>query len=387
MSSVEDISERTRLLALATIAPLAWGTTYVITATVLPPDRPLFSAAMRALPAGLVLLAVTRTLPPPGWRLKAVVLGLCNIGLFFPLVFLGAYRLPGGLAATLQAVSPLVVMALAVLILGERPGVRAVLAGLVGLLGVGLLVLRAPQTPDALGLAGALGSVLVSGLGFVLVRRWRPPVGMLTLVSWQLVVGGVLLVPLALLVEGAPPALDAPAVAGYLWLGGVATVLAYVCWFSALSRLPAGNVALVGLLNPVMGTVLGVAVLAESFGPAQAVGTALVVGSVLAARGPASADGDLDGVRGLPAVGVDDAEPVLADLPGLDVGGEGAVADHDRDVEVLPGARLQALDLEDGTLALRVGAAEVDALHRADGRGADAEVDALVLARGRARLP
>lgn len=384
---MEDISQRTRLLALAAVAPLAWGTTYVITATALPPDRPLFSAAMRALPAGLVLLAVTRTLPPPGWRLRALVLGLCNIGLFFPLVFLGAYRLPGGLAATLQAVSPLVVMALAVLILGERPGVRAVLAGLVGLLGVGLLVLRAPQVPDAVGLAGALGSVLVSGLGFVLVRRWRPPVGMLTMVSWQLVVGGVLLVPLALLVEGAPPALDASAVAGYGWLGGVATVLAYVCWFGALSRLPAGDVALVGLLNPVMGTVLGVVVLAESFGPAQAVGTALVLGSVLAARGrgPDSADRDLDGVRGLPAVGVDDPEPVLADLSGLHVGGEGAVADHDRDVEVLPGARLQALDLEHRALALGVGAAEVDALHRADGRGADAEVDAVLLARGGAR--
>ena len=64
----------------------------------LPPDRPMFAALMRALPAGLLLLAFTRTLPRGEWWWKSAVLGLCNIGLFFPLIFLSAYGLPGGLA-------------------------------------------------------------------------------------------------------------------------------------------------------------------------------------------------------------------------------------------------------------------------------------------------
>lgn len=273
---------------MAAVAPLAWGTTYLTTEALLPPDRPLFSAALRALPAGLLLLALRRELPPPGWWGRATVLGLCNIGLFFPLLFLAAYRLPGGLAATLQASSPLAVMALAWLLLGERAGRVRVGAALLGLSGVGLLVLRSPEGVDPVGLLGAAGSVTVSGLGFVLVKRWTPPVGMLSLVSWQLVVGGVVLVPVALAVEGAPPALDAPAVAGYVWLGGVGTVLAYACWFHGLTRMPAGAVALVGLLNPVVGTVLGVLVVGEVFGPAQALGTALALGGVVAGQ-PAAA--------------------------------------------------------------------------------------------------
>jgi len=65
------------------VAPIAWGTTYIVTENFLPPDRPLFAAAARALPAGLVLLAWRRQLPHGDWWWKAALLGLCNIGLFF----------------------------------------------------------------------------------------------------------------------------------------------------------------------------------------------------------------------------------------------------------------------------------------------------------------
>lgn len=279
---MESISTRT--IAITAVAPLVWGTTYLVTEQLLPPDRPLFAALMRALPAGLLLLAVTRTLPRGEWWWKAALLGACNIGLFFPLIFLAAYHLPGGLAATVQAASPLAVMAIAWVLLRERPGSVRVAAALVGLGGVSLLVLRSPDGVTALGLAGAFGSVLVSALGFVLVKRWPAPVPLLTMVSWQLVAGGLVLLPVALLVEGAPPAIDLPAAAGFVWIGAVGTVLAYTCWFYGLSHMPAGAVSLVGLLNPVTGTALGVVVVGEAFGWVQALGMLLVLGGVLAGQ-------------------------------------------------------------------------------------------------------
>ena len=263
------------------VAPIAWGSTYLVTEQFLPPDRPLFAATVRALPVGLVLLAFRHRLPRGDWWWKAIVLGLCNIGMFFPLIFLAAYHLPGGLAATLQATSPLAVMAIAFMVIGERAGVVRVAAALVGLVGVTLLVLRNPGEIDALGLAGAFGSVLVSAVGFVLIKRWEAPVDMLTLVSWQLVVGGLALLPVALLVEGAPPAVDLPAALGFLWIAGVGTGLAYVCWFRGLRLMTAGAVSIIGLVNPVVGTLLGIAFAHEAFGPVQALGMALVLGGVL----------------------------------------------------------------------------------------------------------
>jgi len=283
MSSMETTSVRT--LLITAVAPVAWGSTYLVTEQFLPADRPLFAALVRALPAGLLLLAFRRRLPQGIWWWRALVLGICNIGLFFPLIFLAAYHLPGGLAATLQATSPLAVMAMAAGLVHERPGTIRIGAALVGLVGVALLVLQSPGQVDTLGLVGAFGSVLVSALGFVLVKRWEAPVDKLTLVSWQLVVGGLVLLPVALLVEGPPPAIDAPAIGGFLWLGAVGTVVAYVCWFHGLSRMPAGAVSLVGLINPVVGTLLGVVFAAEIFGWTQAFGMALVLGGVLAGQG------------------------------------------------------------------------------------------------------
>jgi probable blue pigment (indigoidine) exporter len=283
MSSMESTSARTVLITA--VAPVAWGSTYLVTEQFLPPDRPLFAALVRALPAGLLLLAFRHRLPQGIWWWRALVLGICNIGLFMPLIFLAAYHLPGGLAATLQATSPLAVMALAAGLLNERPGAVRVGAALVGILGVALLVLQSPGDVDVLGLVGAFGSVLISALGFVLVKRWEAPVDKLTLVAWQLVVGGLFLLPVALLLEGPPPAIDAPALGGFVWLGLVGTALAYVCWYHGLSRMPAGAASLVGLLNPVVGTLLGVAFAGEVFGWTQAAGMALVLGGVLAGQG------------------------------------------------------------------------------------------------------
>ena len=274
-------ASRWGMVLLTAVAPAAWGTTYIITEKMLPPDRPLFAALLRALPIGLLMLAWRRQLPPRGWWLKAIVLGMLNIGLFFPLIFVSAYGLPGGLASTIQATSPLAVMGVAWLMIGERATALRLVGAVIGLLGVVLLVLRTPDGVTGFGLFGAFASVAVSAVGFVLIKRWHPPVDMLTLVSWQLVVGGLFLLPVAFLVEGAPPEIDLPAAAGYLWIAVVVTGVAYFCWFTGLRAMPAGGAALVGLVNPVVGTVLGVVFAHEAFGPTQALGVALVLGGVL----------------------------------------------------------------------------------------------------------
>src|SRR5690606_12749081 len=82
------------LIAATAFAPIAWGTTYAVTTEFLPADAPMLTSLMRALPAGLLLLALTHTLPKGEWWWRASVLGILNVGAFFPLLFLGAYRLP-----------------------------------------------------------------------------------------------------------------------------------------------------------------------------------------------------------------------------------------------------------------------------------------------------
>ena len=107
-------------VVLTAVPPVVWGSTYAVTQLWLPPDRPLFAAAARVLPAGLLLLLWVRRLPRGAWWGRSALLGALNHGVFFALLYLAAYRLPSGLASTLTALAPLVLMGLAFLALGER---------------------------------------------------------------------------------------------------------------------------------------------------------------------------------------------------------------------------------------------------------------------------
>ena len=260
------------------IAPVAWGANYPVTQHLLPTDRPLLGSALRALPAALALLAITRTRPVGSWWWRAAVLGTLTVGVFFVLIYVAAQRLPSGVAPTLMAMSPAVMMLFAWPMLGERPRRRPLLGAAVGVIGVGLMLLRGGDL-DALGLLASAAAMTMSCAGFVLGQRWRPPVPPLTFAAWQLTAGSVLLVPVALLVEGAPPTPDRGMVVGLAFGAFVATALAYGCWFHGLSRLSAGTVGLIGLLNPVTGATIAVA-MGDPFGTAQAIGAALVVGGV-----------------------------------------------------------------------------------------------------------
>jgi probable blue pigment (indigoidine) exporter len=270
---------------MTAFAPLTWGTTYAVTTELLPPDKPFLAAAIRALPAGLLLLLATRRLPQGAWWWKASLLGALNIGMFFALLFFAAHRLPGGVAATIGAVQPLLVAVMASRWIGERLTAAKVAAAAVGLAGVALLVLQSQGSLDAAGVAAALGGAASMAGGLVLTKKWGQPAASLAVTSWQLTAGGLLLVPLALLAEGPLPAqLTGLNVAGYVYLSLVGTALAYALWFRGLQLLPAFSASLLGLLSPVVATATGWLVLHQQLSPGQTGGALLILGTLVAAN-------------------------------------------------------------------------------------------------------
>ncbi|WP_394617615.1 EamA family transporter [Lentzea sp. JNUCC 0626] len=281
-SRLEDVNR----IALAAFAPLVWGSTYVVTTELLPPGHPLFAGLLRALPAGLIAIALTRSLPKGAWWAKAAALGVLNIGLFFPFLFLAAERLPGGVAATLGAAQPLVVALLAVGVLKERPSAWRLAWGVVGVVGVGLVVLGPAAGFDLIGVAAGLGGAATMALGVTLTKKWGRPddASPTAFAGWQLAAGGLFLVPVTFLVEGAPPAIGLGAALGYLWLGGIGGLLAYVLWFRAITTLPVTSVSMLGLLSPMMAAVLGVVVLGQTLDAVQLAGFALALTAIVASQ-------------------------------------------------------------------------------------------------------
>nr|WP_083661350.1 EamA family transporter [Actinophytocola xanthii] len=274
--------------ALTALAPAVWGTTYVVTTELLPPGHPLFAGLLRALPAGLVALAITRVLPRGRWWGKATVLGVLNIGLLLPLLFVAAERLPGGVAATLAAAQPLIVAVLAVPVLHERLSARRLFWGVAGVVGVGLVVIGPSAALDAGGIVAGLAAAASMALGVTLTKRWGRPPGAspTTFAGWQLTAGGLFLLPVTFLAEGSPPAIDAPAALGYLWLGLVGGLIAYVLWFRGLTTLPVTSVAVLSLLSPLVAAVLGAVLLDQTLGPVQLLGFGLSLAAIVAAQLP-----------------------------------------------------------------------------------------------------
>ncbi|MCV2893848.1 DMT family transporter [Lentibacter sp. XHP0401] len=273
MSPLKDI-------ILTALAPAIWGSTYLVTTQALPPDYPLTLAVLRALPAGLLLLMVTRNLPSRAWLGRTFLLGAFNFAIFWSLLFVAAYRLPGGVAATLGATQTLIVLGLSRALLGSRVSVVSILAAIAGIGGVALLVLGPAAELDPIGVAAGLGGAASMAAGTVLSRKWQPPVPALTFTAWQLTAGGLLLLPVAFVFEPALPPLTATNLAGLAWLGLIGAAATYWLWFRGVARIEPGAVSMLGLMSPLTAVLLGWLWLGQALGTLQTIGAAVLLASV-----------------------------------------------------------------------------------------------------------
>lgn len=272
-------STRTDLL-LTALAPAIWGSTYIVTTQMLPASYPMTVAMLRALPAGLLLLLLVRQLPQGIWWLRVFILGALNFSFFWAMLFVAAYRLPGGVAATVGAVQPLIVVFLARMVLGTRLRIVAVAAALAGIVGVALLVLKPDSALDQTGIIAALAGAFSMAAGTVLSRYWQPPVSPLTFTAWQLTAGGLLLVPVALSLEPALPVLTLTNWLGLIYLGLIGGAVTYLLWFRGLARLESSVAASLGFLSPLTAVILGWGLLGQQLNLLQITGMAIVLFSV-----------------------------------------------------------------------------------------------------------
>lgn len=277
------MSRATDILVTA-LAPAIWGSTYLVTTELLPAGYPLTLATIRALPAGLLLLVLTRRLPPRAWLGRIFLLGSLNFSLFWLLLFVAAYRLPGGVAATLGAMQALMVVIMARAWLGTPIRAGAVTAATTGVLGVALLLIGPKAALDPIGAAAGIGGAASMAAGTVLSRKWQLPVSALSFTAWQLIAGGLILLPLALSLEPTLPPLSIKNLAGLTWLGLIGAAATYAIWFRGLTRIEPGAVSMLGMMSPVTAVLLGWMVLDQSLTLIQGLGASLVLGSIWAGQ-------------------------------------------------------------------------------------------------------
>ncbi|MBG2709920.1 EamA family transporter, partial [Proteus mirabilis] len=269
-------------LLLTALAPIVWGSTYIVTTEMLPANVPMTLAALRALPAGILLLIIMRQLPQGIWWLRVIILGILNFSLFWWLLFISAYRLPGGVAATVGAVQPLIVLFLSRWLLQTRLSWLSISAALGGIFGVAILILTPNAALDPIGIIAGLGGAFSMATGTVLSRRWQPPVTPLTFTAWQLTAGGAVLLPFALLFEPTLPSLTGINLLGLAYLTLIGGALTYIFWFRGLALLGPSSVASLGFLSPLSAVILGWALLGQQLTSLQILGMIVILLSIWA---------------------------------------------------------------------------------------------------------
>jgi probable blue pigment (indigoidine) exporter len=278
---------------MTALAPAIWGSTYIVTTELLPPDRPFTAALLRAMPAGLLLVLYSRYWPARRDWPRLLVLAALNIGFFQALLFVAAYRLPGGLAAVVGAIQPLLMMGLVWSLDHQRPASAAVVASVVGIAGMAALLLAPGARWDLIGIVAAFVGTACMASGTYLTRRWQLSPPLLAFTGWQLLLGGLLLLPLAYWIDPPLPTLSPQHWLGYAYLSVFGALLAYGLWFRGIARLAPVAVSSLGLLSPLVAVLLGWLLLDQRLTGIALLGMVAVLGSILtvqwASRAPARA--------------------------------------------------------------------------------------------------
>lgn len=256
---------------------------------------PFTATALRfaiALPCFALLMALTGArlprLEPRDWLLLAVQAIAGSVG-YTALLIAGLQRASAVDGGIILGTLPLVSAAIAIVLLGERPGKPTLAAIVAAAFGVWLMMRHSASAGGARSLAGnalILGAVLCEGLFILLNKRLRQPVAPLALST--LMTGFGLAFSAAASVAEAPwnLSLSAPAVAAVAYYALLPTVGGFLLWYAGAARVNGAEAALFTALAPVSAVALAAGLLGESLAPAQLAGMACVLGAVLALGWP-----------------------------------------------------------------------------------------------------
>ncbi len=269
-----------RHIALAALLAVFWGLNFVFIRLALTDFPPLLLATLRFAFAALPVVVLPK--PPVPWRTLIIIgttLFVGQFGLLFPAMAVG---MPPGLASIALQVQAFITIAIAVVVLRERPNRRQLAGAAVAF--AGLVLIAVTVGSNGVTLAGFLllvGAAACWASGNVMLRRLGP-VDMLPLISWLSLVPILPLFLLSLVFEG--PARIAAGLESATWLSVgslayivvVSTIFGYAAWGHLLKLYPAAVAAPFSLLVPISGTLAAALILGETFGPLRLAGMVLI---------------------------------------------------------------------------------------------------------------
>lgn len=279
-------------ILLAMIPAFFWGTTYAMTQFTLPDWPPLLLGALRALPAGLILLAIKPSLPEKSEWPILVKLGAINIAVFFSLIFVMALTLPSAISGIGMISVPVFAMLFHWVTSKKRPNSIQAFSGMILVLLAWMLFDPSSISLNPIGLVAMLAAISCIIIGSTMTKALGTRIHWWTILTWQLIIGGIILLLVAGIQALISPQQYLNAItqfslinaAGISWIVLLNTVLGYSMYVWLLQRMSVVDFTFGGIANPIAGIVCGLVLMSESYTSHQYL---LMGGMILASIAPA----------------------------------------------------------------------------------------------------
>nr|WP_319554177.1 EamA family transporter [uncultured Vibrio sp.] len=268
------------LIFTTALAPIIWGTTYYLTTEFLPPNQPFLSAAIRSLPAGLVLLLFFREKIDRLTRKRLFILSILNIALFQSMLFISAYTLPGGVASLITSLQPAIIIFLAFIFKGEHLENRKKFMLVTAFLGMCCIFLTPKITINFIGITAAFIGAISMSFGTFFSREWSTNINIYAFTGYQLTFGGMVLLCISPFFDIYPDTIEFKNIYGYGYLVIFGAIISYSLWFNGVKKIPLGVVTPLGFLSPITAITLGWLALDQSMTFIQGFGILLVLVSL-----------------------------------------------------------------------------------------------------------
>ncbi len=263
-----------------------WGTTYAVTQFTVPDWPPVLLGALRALPAGLILLAIKPTLPKKHEWKSLLVLGTVNIALFFGMIFVMALTLPAAISGVGMVSVPVFAMLFHWAVYKRQPSLIHICQGIALITLAWFLFDPRSIALNPIGLLAMLVAIMCIVTGSSVTKSLGTKMHWWTVLTWQLIIGGVVLSVAASVLASFNPEpyinvvsnVSIKNIIGLLWVILLNTALGYTLYVWLLQRMSVVDFAFGGIINPIAGIVSGLLLLGESFTALQ---YSLMIGMIL----------------------------------------------------------------------------------------------------------
>ncbi len=270
-------------IVLATIVAVIWGVAFVVSKVGLEGFTPPQLTVLRFMVAGIAAIWLPR--PRISWE-SLIFVGLTLFTGQFLLQFFGISKgMPAGLTAVVVQTQAVFTVLFAAVALGDKPVARHVAGMVTACVGLVMIGLTLGGGATIAGFTLTLGSAVSWAIGNVLVKR-LPRIDMLHLMVWASLVPPLPALVISFVLDGPKELWSAVSAASWMeiaapiYLGLLATVLAYAVWGSLLRQYPTGAVAPFALLAPCVSVVTSALVFDEHFAPLRLAGMVCMVGGV-----------------------------------------------------------------------------------------------------------